>query len=85
MDWFDVTANYSGIDAAFSRITAKTTVISVQSDILFTPQQQQELYEALRMGDADCRYVKHCSQYGHDAFLVETEAFGGYLQRFLAD
>lgn len=83
MDRYDVTQPYGSLKATFGRITAKTTVISVESDILFTPQQQQELHKGLLAGGVDCHYINHHSQYGHDAFLVETEAFDNYLRAFL--
>jgi homoserine O-acetyltransferase len=85
MDHYDVTERYASLRATFGRIKAKTTVISVESDILFTPQQQQELYEGLQQGGSDCCYINHHSQYGHDAFLVEIDAFGGYIGAFLTD
>lgn len=83
MDRYDVTQAYGSLRATFGRITAKTTVISVESDILFTPQQQQELHEGLLEGEVQCRYINHHSQYGHDAFLVESDAFGSYIRAFL--
>lgn len=83
MDLFDVSQSYESLSQAFGRITAKTTVLSVGSDILFTPQQQQELYEGLKLGGVNCHYIDHDSQYGHDAFLVETKAFSDYLHEFL--
>ncbi len=83
MDHYDVTKGYDSVVAAFSRITAETTVISVESDILFTPQQQEELYACLQQGSVDSEYINHHSQYGHDAFLVEIKRFSGYVCDFL--
>jgi homoserine O-acetyltransferase len=84
MDKFDVTRQYGSVIDTFARISAKTTVLSVASDILFTPQQQQELYSCLQQGEVDCHYIDHESQYGHDAFLVEIERFSQYIREFLA-
>lgn len=84
MDSYDVTRGYDSNQAAFSRITAKTTVISEEFDILFTPQQQDELYACLQEAGVETEFIRHHSQFGHDAFLVETERFGGYLREFLA-
>lgn len=83
MDLFDVTKNFVSIEQCFSKITARTLVVSVESDILFTPQQQEELYAALQEGGVDCQYINHHSQYGHDAFLVEKEPFTQYITDFL--
>lgn len=85
MDLYDITQNYSSLKACFSKITAKTLVVSVDSDILFTPQQQEELHCALQEGGVDSAYINHHSQYGHDAFLVEKEPFAQYIDDFLSD
>lgn len=67
----------------FSAIQAKVLVVSVDSDILFTPVQQQDLYDTLLAGGVEVTYIDHHSSYGHDAFLVETDAFGGYIEDFI--
>ncbi len=85
MDTFDVTQNYASNKAAFSKISANVVVISEQYDILFTPQQQEELFAALKEADVNCHVISHHSQFGHDAFLVETDRFGGYIREFLDD
>jgi homoserine O-acetyltransferase len=83
MDLFDVTQNYDSIKQCFSKIKGKTLVISVSSDILYTPQQQEELRDALLIGGVDCQYISHPSPYGHDAFLVEKDPFTEYIGEFL--
>ena len=83
MDTYDVTQNYSSNKDAFSRISAKVVVISEEYDILFTPQQQEELFAALQEGGVESSFIQHHSQYGHDSFLVETNRFGQYIGDFL--
>jgi homoserine O-acetyltransferase len=83
MDLFDVTQKHGSIEQCFSKIKAKTLVVSVNSDILFTPQQQEELHDALLIGGVDCHYINHPSTYGHDAFLVEKDPFTKYIGEFL--
>ena len=83
MDLFDVTKNYSSLQQWFSRISARTLVVSMESDILFTPQQQEEQRDALYAGGVDCQCISHPSQYGHDAFLVEKDPFTKYIRKFL--
>ena len=68
---------------AFEPIRAKALVVSVDSDILFTPSQQETLYEALAEAGVDAGFISHTSTYGHDAFLVETESFGKYISDFI--
>lgn len=83
MDNYDVTQNYASNKDAFSRIQAKVTVISEEFDILFTPQQQEELYACLQEANVGAEFIQHRSQYGHDSFLVETNRFGHYIREFL--
>ncbi|MET1256853.1 homoserine O-acetyltransferase MetX [Aliikangiella maris] len=85
MDHFDVTKSYPSTRAAFEKITAKVVVISEEFDILFTPQQQRELFACLQDADVDSYFITHQSQYGHDAFLVEIDRFGNYICDFLQD
>ncbi|MFK8051216.1 MAG: homoserine O-acetyltransferase [Halioglobus sp.] len=81
------TFNLSGADGslveAFKPIKAETLVVSVNSDILFTPSQQQTLFAALDDAGVPARYIDHHSEFGHDAFLIETEAFGQYISHFI--
>jgi len=84
MDTFDLSDGGSRrLEDVFKPIQAKVLLVSVDSDILFTPPQQQDLYQALLEADVEVTYIGHHSSYGHDAFLVETDAFGGYIQNFM--
>lgn len=84
MDSYDLSASSSkNSQYAFSTIKAKVLVVSVDSDILFTPGQQRDLYDMLLAAGVDVTYINHHSSYGHDAFLVETDAFGGYIANFI--
>lgn len=76
MDLFDVSGE-------FSKVSTPTLVISVNSDVLYTPEQQYELYQQLETADVDVTFIQHHSDYGHDAFLVEVDAMGKYLRAFL--
>lgn len=84
MDLFDVTETHETGRDCFSKITARTLIVSEESDILFTPQQQEDLHAALLEGGVNCRYIVHHSQFGHDAFLVEKEPFTKYIGDFLS-
>lgn len=83
MDLFDATRPYGDVQSAFSRIQASALVVSVDSDILFTPKQQEDLYAALKLSDVTTDFIQHHSSYGHDTFLVETDRIGKYIQNFL--
>ena len=85
MDLFNVVETHPSGKDCFSRITARTLVVSEESDVLFNPQQQEDLFAALRDGGVDCHFIVNRSQYGHDAFLVEKEPFTKYIGEFLSD
>ena len=79
MNTFNLGDENGNLTQAFKDIAAKSMVVSVNSDILFTPSQQQALHDGLKNARNNVTYIDHNSIYGHDAFLVETEAFGKYI------
>jgi homoserine O-acetyltransferase len=83
MNTFNLGGRDKTLADAFRSIQARPLVVSVNSDILFTPSQQQALYSALSEAGLEVSYIEHASTYGHDAFLVETEAFGVYISDFI--
>lgn len=84
MDNFDPRSAEGEFEGAFSPIKSKVRVVSVDSDILYTPSQQQYLYQALHNAGVAVEYINHHSEYGHDAFLVETDAFDRYIGEFIS-
>ena len=86
MDWFDL-GEYAGGDvmAALASLKVdKAVAIGANTDILFPPQQQQQIAEGLAAGGCDARFVGLDSPQGHDAFLVDMERFGPVVAGFLA-
>ncbi|MEH6583810.1 MAG: homoserine O-acetyltransferase [Halioglobus sp.] len=83
MNTFNLGGEDKSLVEAFEPIEAKVLVVGVDSDILFTPSQQQSLFQALSDAGVDVSFIEHESTYGHDAFLVETEAFGKYISDFI--
>jgi homoserine O-acetyltransferase len=83
MNTFNLADPQGSFREAFSPIEARVLVVSVDSDILFTPGQQRELYLALEQAGVEVSFIEHHSTYGHDAFLVETDTFGEYIGNFL--
>ena len=70
--------------AGLARIrVARALAIGVETDILFPPQQQQEIADGLRDGGADARFLPLPSPQGHDAFLVDIARFGPVIAAFL--
>jgi len=76
---YDLSRDYSSIQEALRRITAKTLVIGVESDGLFPLPEQQFL--AANIANARL-FIVH-SIYGHDAFLVEYDQLTAAIKDFL--
>lgn len=72
MDSHDIGRNRGGLEAALSRVQAKTTVIGVQSDILFPTKEQRLIADYI----LDSKYYEIESNLGHDGFLTESKKIG---------
>nr|GAT58198.1 homoserine o-acetyltransferase [Mycena chlorophos] len=61
-----------------------TLVLGVQSDILFTVEQQREVVDALRLaGNDSVVYYELGGVWGHDTFLLDVLNVGGAIRGFL--
>lgn len=70
MDSHDVARNRVSVQEALLAVKAKTLVISVSSDLLFPPDEQKII--ALQIPNSVHATIN--SIYGHDGFLIETNA-----------
>lgn len=68
MDTHNVARNREGVSEALSRISARTVVVGIQSDLLFPIQEQSHLARHIPGAEV----VTIDSVYGHDGFLLET-------------
>lgn len=68
MDSHNIGRNRGGIESALSSIKAKTTILGIETDILFPLEEQQFLYRYIPNARLD---VIH-SDLGHDGFLTES-------------
>ena len=66
-----------GVAAALGQIQAKSIVITITSDGLFPPVEGQEWAKHIPGAD----YIEIESKWGHDGFLLETEAIVQSLSR----
>ncbi len=80
MDAHHVGRNRINTIAALQQIKAKTLVISISSDILFPPAEQQFL--AKHIPGAVYKAIE--SDYGHDGFLLEFEQIATAIHEFLS-
>ena len=85
MDYFDLSAGHASLAAAFERTGARFLVLSFTSDWLYPTYQSLETVSALRSRNIDIAFCELPSNYGHDAFLVESkeqsEMMVGFLDR----
>jgi homoserine O-acetyltransferase len=80
MNSHDVGRGRGGVRAALSRVTARTIVAGVDTDRLYPLAQQAELAAGIPTAD-DLRVIT--SDYGHDAFLIESDQVGALVRELL--
>ncbi len=89
MDYFDLSAGHPSLAAAFERTQTRFLVLSFTSDWLYPTYQSLETVSALRSCNIDAAFCELTSNYGHDAFLVETgeqsEMIAGFLDSVYRD
>jgi homoserine O-acetyltransferase len=78
MDSHNVGRNRHGVEKALSLIKARTLVIGIKSDVLFPIEEQQYLFRHIPKS----AFAEIDSFYGHDGFLIETEALTNIITSF---
>jgi homoserine O-acetyltransferase len=81
MDSHDVGLHRSGVEKALQRITARTLVIGIKSDMLYPISESEYLKEKIRGAEL----LSLASDFGHDGFLLEYEKIETALKHFLED
>jgi homoserine O-acetyltransferase len=81
MDRHDVGRGRDGWRAALGRIGVPALVVSIDSDTLYPPVEQEDLAAALPEG----RLARLASPHGHDAFLIDGAATGALVAAFRAE
>ena len=86
MDYYDAAQRWGDGDLlkACSRVESDVMVVSFSSDWLYPTAQCRELAIALGKNRKPVTYVDVESDYGHDAFLVETDIVSRLMCDFLA-
>ena len=84
MDYFDLSSGRASLAAAFDRTQTRFLVLSFTSDWLYPTYQSLEIVSALRSRNIDVAFCELASQYGHDAFLVETKEQTEMITGFLS-
>ena len=78
MDAHNIGRKREGSIAALQQIKAKTLVISISSDLLFPPSEQQFLAENI----SGATYKSIESIFGHDGFLLEFDQITTVIRNF---
>lgn len=82
MDYFDIQRD-KPLAKAFRGLDTKFMVIAFSSDWLYPPYQSKEIVKALKLNGIDVTYCEISSDYGHDAFLLESEEETKLIGHFL--
>ena len=85
MDLFDAAAPYGSLDAACSRVSCKTLVVSLSGDVLFAEWQSRDIVEALLRNNKPVTYCHLDIGTGHDAFLTHIDDLSRLVGGFLGD
>jgi homoserine O-acetyltransferase/O-succinyltransferase len=83
MDYFDLAQPHGKLELSFAHVKAKFLVISFSSDWLFPSYQSKEIVSACRRVGAQAIYTEIQTDYGHDAFLLESEQLSSLITNFL--
>lgn len=78
-DTHNVGRGRGGIEAALAGITARTIVVGLTTDIIFTPAEMRALCAMI----PGARYHEISSPFGHDGFLVEHAQLNSILTPFI--
>ncbi len=81
MSSHDVGRGRGGVSSALSRVTASTLVAAIDSDRLYPVHQSAELAAGIP-GAGEVSVIQ--SPYGHDAFLIESDAVGRLVTTLLS-
>jgi homoserine O-acetyltransferase len=84
MDYFDLTQAYGSLEEAFAGVKTRFLVISFSSDWLFPTYQSKEIVSALRRVHADVIFTEIQTDFGHDAFLLESQQLSSLITNFLS-
>jgi|TARA_R110002050_G_scaffold298359_1_gene461581 homoserine O-acetyltransferase len=80
MNIFDAARGTDKLPDALSKIKCDLHLISFSDDVLFFPQEMEEIYNIMRdMNMENVKYKMIESTHGHDSFLVELDKFKDYV------
>jgi homoserine O-acetyltransferase/O-succinyltransferase len=78
MDTHDVARGRGDFDAVLRSIRQPTLVVSIDSDVLYYPEEQEEIARLV----PNARLVRLASKDGHDAFLIDVDWLSDVVAEF---
>lgn len=81
MDSHNLGRGRLSIESALASINCPTLVLSINTDLLFPPQEQQFIAQHV----PNAHYQEIESTYGHDGFLIETKKLTATISSFLRE
>ena len=77
----DITRNGESIEKVIKSIESDIHLIAIDSDIFFTPEEDQKTFKIGRNLKKKIYYHELNSIHGHDAFLIENKAISKILRK----
>jgi homoserine O-acetyltransferase len=78
MDTHDLARGRGDYDDVLRAVRKPTLVVSIDTDVLYYPEEQRELAELI----PDARFARLASPHGHDAFLIEVDELSDLVADF---
>ncbi|MEO7975965.1 alpha/beta fold hydrolase [Flavobacterium sp.] len=75
----DITRNGEDFKTLMSKTNADIHIIAIDSDLFFTPKENQETFQELKKFKKNVFYSEINSVHGHDAFLIEYKQLDNLL------
>ncbi len=79
MDSHDISKGHGSVNNALSRLRMPVLSISMEGDILFPLNEQEEIADGIK----DAIHMEIPTKKGHDGFLIETEKLSLILEEFV--
>jgi homoserine O-acetyltransferase len=83
VDYFDLEEDNGSLKKALENVDSRFLAISFTSDWLYPSHQLKTFVKALKANDHDITDIVIESDYGHDAFLIETDRQSHVISHFL--
>ncbi len=77
----DIARDGKSFEELVSKIAAEIHLIAVDSDIFFTPTEDQKTFNRIKPFKSNIHYHEIQSIHGHDAFLIENQKMAHLLKR----